>query len=202
MALPPARALPHGSGTARSKAVAPSGAETLQLEPVTLPAVSRLQSLGGLSTSIPEVDLGGLSLSYSSIGNTGGVRLWPCSPFVTLVSGLIILLSFPGLSDPWASGQLAPWRHSPEAQVTAVKLLPEVRSRQGAGTRGLPGGSSLWPPLLPPKPPKPMRQGHRLTETEWWLSCWGWAGGRESCLLSPQTSAAQLACPTGLPAPS
>ena len=95
MALPPARALPHGSGTARSKAVAPSGAETLQLEPVTLPAVSRLQSLGGLSTSIPEVDLGGLSLSYSSIGNTGGVRLRPCSPFVTLVSGLIILLSFP-----------------------------------------------------------------------------------------------------------
>lgn len=29
----------------------PSGAETLQLEPVTLPAVSRLQRLGGLSTS-------------------------------------------------------------------------------------------------------------------------------------------------------
>ena len=41
---------PHGSGTAGSGAEAPSGAEILQLEPVTLPAVSRLQRLGGLST--------------------------------------------------------------------------------------------------------------------------------------------------------
>lgn len=58
MARPPARALPHGSDTAGSRAVAPSGAETLQLGPVTLPAVSWLQSSGGLTIHL-EVGLGG-----------------------------------------------------------------------------------------------------------------------------------------------
>lgn len=122
----------------------------LQLEAVTRPLVPRLQSGGGAPSILPEPRGGaGRPSLFCPLG--GGGTLQACSPLLTLVSGLMILLPFLSLGhrDPLALGHLAPRRHSPEAQGTLVKLLPGERSGHWVGKRGLTGG---FRPVLPLSP--------------------------------------------------
>lgn len=126
--LPPPRALLYGSGTSGSRAMAPEWSRDTAAGVCDLARCA--QAPGFRRETQRWVWEAESVLPVHTVSDTGGVTLRSCAPLLTLVSGLIILLSFLSLghSDPWASGHLAPWRHSPEAQVTTVKLLPEVRS--------------------------------------------------------------------------
>lgn len=93
--------------------------------------MSRCPSRRGHLSIHPEARGGSGRLRLSGQrGRHWKARLEACSPLLTLMSGLIILLPFLSLGhcDPLSSDHLALWRHSPEAQVTIGKLLPEERS--------------------------------------------------------------------------
>lgn len=84
--------------------MAPSGAWTLQLEAVTLPAVSRCW-VGRGPQSLPGVQKWSVRLCLCPWEAPEGQapRLWACSLLLTLGCGLIILHFFSlGHCDPWA----------------------------------------------------------------------------------------------------
>lgn len=133
---------------------------SVEPRPCLLGPVSRVGEGPSASSLSPEVRLGGRVRSAPVCVGGGN-----CSPLLTLVPGLMILLPFlsPGHRDPLASGHLAPRRHSPESQGTVVKLFPEERSGHWAKKRGLTGDCS--PTHLRPSPqvsqPRPCVPGPR-----------------------------------------
>lgn len=162
-APPLPRSLPHSCGTSGLTGCGPR---------VELGPVSRVGEGPSASSLCPEVGLGGQVRSAP----VEGTLLSTALPPLTVLPGLMILLPFlsPGHRDPLASGHVAPRRHSPEAQGTVVKLLPEERSRHWAKKRGLTGGCR---PRLCPSP-----------QVSWTCpcvpgapGCWGWAGRRDTC---------------------
>lgn len=155
----------------------------------------------------------------TAVWSTSGVHLTHCQPIPKLCSCLPFgppALSISHTASPHSSRQVAtfpPLGASPGFATAAPAATASQRLSARGGGENSCGQAASWLSLLPElclmalapqglgQWPRVELRHHRLTETEWWLSRWGWAGGRESCLLSPQTSAAQLACPTGLPAP-